>query len=440
MKNAFLSGGSVVTAEGQRREDIVLEENAIRFGTPAFAGLPETDVRGKLLFPGFIDMHTHNRTPGHEYKGNIESETASALAGGITTVGDMPNTDPPTVTIANFSDKVRMALEQSSVDIRLFFGMTKREHLEQFMEFVESRDEVIAKLREWFVAVKFYFENSTGNQKIDWDIVGDAFRFNARHGILSMGHCEDAGMNAQAERAHAGINRVHMHSVNRPPESEAKSIATILRLVEETGARFHVAHISTRVGLDLLRKAKERKLPVTGEATTHHLFCTTDDYETLGTRIKMNPPIRSADDRDALWEGIADGTIDMVVTDHAPHTIEEKNHENPLKAPSGVPGVETMIPLLLSVAADHWPHPTSRRPEHANLSYQDIRRLCFDNPNRIFDLRKQDILDGSNADIVIVDPDNEWVIEAEKLHSKCGWTPYEGWSVRGKIDRVLQAR
>jgi len=443
MNKTIIVGADRVGQEGIYRSDgLLYDEGILRHVSAEHGdqGDEVIDAHGKLLFPGFIDPHVHFRTPGHEYKGDMESESRSALRGGITTVCDMPNTNPPTVTIADFNGKVRKALELSCIDTRLYFGMTKPEHLLQFREFMRSQDGVLARLREWFCGVKLYLEHSTGDQRIESSMVGDVFAACKEFNVLLMAHCEDPETNARAERAHVGIEHVGMHSVVRPAASEARSIAHSIRQVEHYGTRFHVAHVSTKQGVELVRDAKKRGLPVTAEATSHHLFCTTDDYETLGTRIKMNPPVRSAADRDALWEGIADGTIDMVVTDHAPHTIEEKNNPQPLKAPSGVPGVETMIPLLLSVAADRWPHPTSKRPEAAHLNHRDIRRLCFDNPNRIFGLDKADIVTDRKADAVLVDPDAEWVIRAEELASKCGWTPYEGWTVKGKIDRVFQAR
>lgn len=368
----------------------------------------------------------------------MRSEGSSALAGGVTTACDMPNTDPPTVTIDAFADKVRRA-EGAPIDMRFFFGMTAPEHMEQLRTLLEARDEVSAKLRESLCGVKIFLEHSTGNQRIDKGMISDVFRMCADYNVLLMAHCEDAEMNALEEKRHAGIKDVVMHSVVRPADSEAKSIEESIGRARRFNTRFHIAHITTSFGVDLLRAAKAEGLSVTGEATTHNLFATTDDYKTLGTRIKMNPPIRSQDHRDALWRGIADRTIDIVATDHAPHTVEEKSNPEPLKAPSGVPGVETRIPLLLSVAADHWPHPTSSRPEDARLSYADIRRLCFDNPNNIFRLGKGDILDGATADVVIVDPKKQWTIRAADLKSRAGWTPYEGWTVKGSVGRVLKA-
>ncbi|MBM3231143.1 dihydroorotase, partial [Candidatus Peregrinibacteria bacterium] len=168
-------------------------------------------------------------------------------------------------------------------------------------------------------------------------------------------------------------------------------------------------------------------LRVTCEVAPHHLFLTTEDYAQLGAFGKMNPPLREREHQEALWAGIADGTVDCIATDHAPHTIEEKKNPNPLLAPSGVPGVETMLPLLLTVASGSWPGSTLR-PTPYTLTHDDIRRLCFENPNRIFGLGKK-----KDDATVTIDTEALWTIEAAKLHSKCGWTPFEGWRVQGKV-------
>lgn len=439
MKHFLLQGGTVVTADGERHTDLSWKDGTVHLGKGSERSGDMLNVRGNFIYPGFIDNHVHFREPGFPHKGDLRSEGASALAGGVTTACDMPNTDPPTVTIEAFADKVRRA-EGAPIDMRFYFGMTNREHMAQFETLMRACDEVSMKLKESLCGVKIFLEHSTGNQRLETGMVDDVFRMCQELNVLLMAHCEDPAINARAERAHEGIRDVHLHSVIRPPASEAKSIRDCIERVRAFGTRFHIAHISTLQGVNLLRDAKADGLPITGEATTHNLFATTDDYKTLKTRIKMNPPIRGTEHRDALWRGIADGTIDIVATDHAPHTIAEKNNPDPLSAPSGVPGVETRIPLLLSVAADHWPHPTSKRPDFAHLTYRDIHRLCVKNPNDIFGLGKADLLDGSRSDIVIVDPDKEWIIRAENLLSKCGWTPYEGWTVKGSIERVLMAR
>jgi dihydroorotase len=228
-----------------------------------------------------------------------------------------------------------------------------------------------------------------------------------------------------------------MHSEMRPPSSEIAAVKRAIGLAREYSTQFHVAHLSTAGGLQLVREAKKEGLSVTCEVAPHHLFLTVDDYQTLGALGKMNPPLRSKEDQAALWVGIADGTVDCIATDHAPHTLDEKQCEDPLKAPSGVPGVETMLPLLLTVAAGGWPHPTGekvancpseRQGRAGRLQITDIIRLCFENPNRIFGLGKK-----KDEHQIQIDVDKEWIIEGKNLHSKCGWTPFEGWRVVGKV-------
>ncbi len=271
-------------------------------------------------------------------------------------------------------------------------------------------------------------------------MIEQAFKVCAEEGIPLVAHCEDAQLNGQyavcspSALLRAGMQyvgtekeKIKLHSQMRPVESEVKAISDALKLVRKYHTNFHVAHLSTKGGLELVRSAKKDGLPVTCEVAPHHLFLTVEDYSTLGTLAKMNPPLRSIDDRDALWAGICEGTVDCISTDHAPHTLEEKRAEDPLKAPSGVPGVETMLPLLLTVSAGKWPHPTSLKPKACNeFSVENIKRCCFENPNRIFNLGKN-----PEENLISIDTEKSGVITAHELHSKCGWTPDEGWEVLG---------
>jgi dihydroorotase len=391
------------------------------------------------IFPGFIDPHVHFREPGLEHKETMATGAAAAFAGGVTTVCEMPNTNPPTVTIAAFADKVRRAANVNGYDIRFFFGITEAIHLFAFREMMGSDSAEMRRLRARCSGVKLYLDHSTGNQKVDGGIVPQIFEACSAHDVVLVAHCEDPEINANAAAQNTRTD-VAAHTLMRPSESEAASIEYALSLVRQYRTRFHVAHLTTLQGIDLVRRAKAEGLPVTCEVTPNHLFLTTDDYETLGTRMKMNPPIRSRDHQEALWEGIADGTVDIIATDHAPHTIEEKTgadvREHPLRAPSGIPGVETRIPLLLSVAAGHWPHPRSRSAVRS-FAYDDLVRTCFTNPNTIFRLSKK--MPEEGGDTVTIDLNAEWIIEGSKLHSKCGWTPYEGWKVKGKIVETKRA-
>ncbi|NOS67515.1 MAG: amidohydrolase family protein [Candidatus Peribacteraceae bacterium] len=393
-----------------------------------------------------------------EHKETMATGAAAALAGGVTTVCEMPNTIPPTVTVAALADKVRRSekltvnSEKIKMDLRFFFGATEPAHLITLQELWTGSSAELQRLKKRCCGLKLYLDHSTGNQKAPGGVIDDAFSMCAELNIPVVCHCEDPDINQAARTKYQNPKDIADHSRMRPPESEEKAMKDALALAKKYGTHLHIAHLSTKGGLDLIRAAKKAGVTVTCEVAPHHLFLTVDDYAALGTLAKMNPPLRTREHQEALWEGIADGTVDCISTDHAPHTLEEKNCDNPLKAPSGVPGTETMLPLLLSAAAGHWPHVASEKifsilnspPAEAlakvgQFSISDIARLCFENPNRIFNLGKQGIVEGATADFILVDPKKEWVIKGKELHSKCGWTPYEGWKVAGRVVRVVQS-
>lgn len=398
------------------------------------------DCSGKLIFQGLVDCHVHFREPGYEHKATMQAEAAAAIAGGVTTVCEMPNTNPPTVTIAALADKVRRADRIQQCDLRFFFGVTQEEHLRALIEMWTSNVAELQRLKKRCCGVKVYLDHSTGNQKIEKALMDEVFKACGEYKIPLVAHCEDPATNAAA---HAALTHqdVAAHSEARPPSSETVAIKKAIALAKKHKAHLHIAHLSTKEGLMLVRGAKAKNISVTCEVAPHHLFLTTDDYASLGTLGKMNPPLRSSDHRDALWEGILDGTVDCISTDHAPHTLEEKRDGAPLSAPSGVPGVETMMPLLLSVALGYWPHPKSDVPailemntdaKTSAFTLSHIARLCLDGPNKIFSLGRME-----NDHLVIVDRKAIWTIHGEELHSLCKWTPFEGWRVHGKIERVI---
>ena len=419
------------------------------------------NATGMLIFPGLIDCHVHFREPGLEHKATMESESAAAVAGGVTTVCEMPNTIPPTVTVAALADKVRRAARIKNCDLRFFFGITEARHLLALRDIWTGNAAELQRLKRHCCGVKLYLDHSTGNQKIEGGILDEVFHVCAQMDVLVVCHCEDAQINAECrksfdaapvsaqratpdrqDRLQAESREVSEHSNMRPPESETTAVAFAIGLAQRHGTRLHVAHLSTKDGLNLVRGAKRDGIAVTCEVAPHHLFLTVEDYMSLGTFAKMNPPLRTVEHRDALWEGLFDGTVDCIATDHAPHTLEEKiveaHHGASLQAPSGVPGVETMLPLLLSVVAGHWPHPKGKfQMPNSKFQYKDIVRLCFEGPNHIFQLGKDPIDTGKSPDIILIDPQRRWMICGKELHAKCGWTPYEGWQVRGKVHRVI---
>lgn len=435
MTSLLIRGGTIVRPTGDERADLLVSDGLIHevyvrtTGSGKLLTADQTiDANGQFLFPGFIDCHVHFREPGLEHKGTMESEAQSALAGGITTVCDMPNTIPPTVSIAALREKIRIAETVAACDIRFFFGITEAEHLQELRRLCAEPE--WAPLRARCCGVKLYMDHSTGNQKAAKSLLPEIFRVCAELKLPLVVHCEDPVLNARAAKL-SQREDIAAHSRIRPPESEERAIASALELTKSSGAQLHVAHLSTKRGLELITQAKADGLPVTCEVSPHHLFLSTEDYESLGTLGKVNPPLRTPDHVEALWGGIESGKIDCIASDHAPHTLEEKQNGPPLSAPSGMPGTETMIPLLLTVAAGRWPHPRGRASV-PKFRYGDLRRLCFGQPNRIFSLGRTVIEEGAPADLVLVHPGEEWVIRGAELHSKCGWTPYEGWKVTGR--------
>jgi dihydroorotase len=442
MKPLLIRDATLIYPMTTEKVDILIENGTIArlesHNSTTFSAPPAPDdpagvieAAGWLLLPSLIDCHVHLREPGLMHKGDMETESRAALHGGITTVCDMPNTVPPTVTIGALRDKIVLAKRIKDCDIRFFFGISEMAHVEELKRAWKDED-----LRKHLVGAKVYLDHSTGDQKASAEVAEEAFRLCGEFSIPVSAHCEDPGLNAAASRANKRTDVV-AHSIIRPPESEEAAVRGAIELARKYGTKLHVAHISTLQGVERVREAKAAGLPVTCEVAPHHLFLTTDDYATLGTLAKMNPPLRTAAHRDALWAGVEDGTIDCIATDHAPHTLKEKETSEALKALSGVPGVEVMLPLLLTVVAGGWPHPTSKKP-NVRISSEDIVRLCFEHPNLIFNLGKHLPSEGRKADFILVDPDEEWTIRGKELHSKCKWTPYEGWHVRGKVVRVVR--
>ncbi len=445
MKKTLLRGGIVVFSHEKKRKDILIDITGtiLEIDDSIHLAPHDTDtidVTGLLLFPLLIDCHVHFREPGLTHKGTMKSESLSALQGGVGLVCEMPNTIPPTVTIDALRDKVERSLSADGAALRFFFGATDLSHLKELETLWTDHSLDMRRLQSHCSGLKLFFDHSTGNQGIDLPFAEAAFKLCATHHIPVVAHCEDPLMNREAfDRVLATMTeeKVALHSAMRPPESEAKAIETAIALVRKYGTQLHIAHLSTRQGVELLRSAKKEGLSISAEVTPHHLFLTEDDYALLGTRVKMNPPLRTEEHRKALWDGIADGTIDCIATDHAPHTIEEKTNEHaPLSTPSGVPGVETMLPLLLSVAAGVSPHP--RGLQYERLSHEKIVELCFENPSRIFSLNATPIEKGAKAHIAVIDPKKQWTLFASELHAHCGWTPFENWNVQGAVDRVIR--
>lgn len=348
---------------------------------------------GKLLLPGMIDAHVHFREPGDSHKETWTTGSKSAAAGGVTTVVDQPNTDPPTTTSQAFEKKLELA-QASHVDFGLNGGVTPDWSPEGLL------DQSLFALGEVFLA------DSTGNMGIGPDLFGDALERATERAVPVTVHAEDA---TQFEAAARQRDDADAWSAYRTPEAEVAAVSRACDVATDLDTQIHIAHTSTPAGIDRATAGG-----MTCEVTPHHMFLSRDDLGELGTFGRMNPPLRSEDQRQAVYERVVDGDVDLIATDHAPHTRAEKD-TGVWDAPSGVPGVETALPLLLNEA------------RAGRLGYERVRDLTAANPARLFDLpRKGRIEAGRDADLVLLDPDETRAITAERLHSKCGWTPFVG--------------
>ncbi|MCU4799911.1 dihydroorotase [Halobacteria archaeon HArc-gm2] len=403
IRNATLPDGSErdVRVEG---ETIAAVESALE---------PHDDERvvdatDRRLFPGMIDVHVHFRQPGYSHKETWASGSRSAAAGGVTTVVDQPNTDPPTIDADAVAAKDSLA-GKSVVDYGINGGVTESWDPDGLL------DQPLFALGEVFLA------DSTGDMGIDADLFEDALVRATETGRTVTVHAEDATLFSEEAKEHDDADA---WSAFRTAEAEEVAVERACGVASEHDATIHVAHTSTPEGIDIAADAG-----MTCEVTPHHLFLSRDDLAELGTFGRMNPPLRSAERREAVYDRVVDGTVDMIATDHAPHTREEKD-ASIWDAPSGVPGVETALPLLLEEA------------RQGNLSYERVRDLTAANPADVFDLpRKGAIEVGNDADLVLVDPDDDREIRGENMHTKVDWTPFEGFTgvfpeltmVRGEI-------
>lgn len=397
-------------ADGRVRDVRVRDGEIIAVGTGLDPKPDERiiDARGRTLLPGAIDVHVHFREPGASHKETWATGSASAVAGGVTTVVDQPNTSPPTIDGEAVTDKAAYAAE-SLVDYGINGGVTEAWDPDSLL------DAPILALGEVFLA------DSTGDMGIDLDLFADAVAAATARDIPVTVHAEDATLfdESALDGELGGIGRAadaDHWSAYRTPEAEAAAVERAIEVATDAGGQLHVAHTSTPEGVDAVVNATtDGSANVTCEVTPHHLYLSRENAGRLGTFGRMNPPLRSDERRRAVFQRLRDGDVDIVATDHAPHTVAEK--EQALEeAPSGVPGVETLLPLLLESVRQN------------DLTLECVRDVVAANPADIFGLdRKGRIEEGRDADFVLVDMTNPREIEAAALHSNCGWTPFEGW-------------
>lgn len=377
----------------------------------------EIDATDMYLLPGVIDDHVHFRDPGLTHKADIESESRAAAAGGVTSYMDMPNTQPQTTTLENLEAKFLDASKKSRVNYSFFFGVTNDN---------ASLLSLLDKNR--VCGVKLFMGSSTGNMLVDkQEALKKIF---SEAGMLIMTHCEyQQIIQANTERVKAVEGEdpnVRFHPIIRDVEACYQSTSQAVELAKATGARLHIAHVTTEKELSLFSPTPltSDKL-ITAEACVAHLHFTDKDYDTLGTRIKCNPAIKQASDRNALRKGILDGRIDVIGTDHAPHLLSEKEG-GCLKAVSGMPMVQFSLVTMLEMV------------DKGVLTLpQLVEKMCHA-PARLFQIKERGYLrPGYKADLVLVRPDAPWVVKADTILSKCGWSPMEGHTYSWKVEQTF---
>jgi dihydroorotase len=371
------------------------------------SGKNETiDATGLTILPALIDPHVHFRVPGGEYKEDWQTGAMAAIAGGVTTILEMPNTNPATTNFEKLKEKkilIDKQLEDAGIPLRyqLYLGANKKEIKE------------IERSKKEYLAIKVFMGASTGNLLMDDNnAFEEVCKRAAALSVVVAVHAED-----QSTLDHFTTSSLHHksdpanHSKIRPREAAVIALARAIEVSKKYGNRLYVLHASTKEEVELVRQAKKEEVDIFLETTPHHLFLDESAYETWGTRVQMNPPLRTTADRTALWQGIQDGTIDTIGTDHAPHTLAEKMKPYG-EAPSGVPGIETYLPLLLN------------RYNQGNISLEQITKITHTNVENVFFLEPND-------DVVLVDLNLEKEIVDKNLKTKCGWSPFTGMKLKG---------
>ena len=368
------------------------------------------EARGKYLLPGLIDDQVHFREPGLTHKGDIASESRAAIAGGITTYMEQPNTIPQTTTIDKLEEKFGRAAATSFANYSFLFGGTN-----------DNLEEIKRLDRNACSGIKLFLGSSTGNMLVDDEVVIEKIFRNTE--MVISAHCEDEttikNNLAYYKYKYGDDIPVKYHPLIRSAEACYLSSSKAIALAKKTGARFHVFHLSTGIETDLFRNdipLEQKK--ITAEVCIHHLWFSDTDYNNKGTLIKWNPAVKTAGDRSKLWEALLDDRIDVIATDHAPHTLQEKDNVY-TQAPSGGPLVQHALPALLE-----------KHKQGAISLEMIVQKMCH-NPAILFQIHKRGFIrEGYFADLVIVDMNKPWTVDKSNIAYKCAWSPFERYYLR----------
>lgn len=420
MKSILITGANIVNEGKITRSDILIKDGLIyNMGKDLseFEADLTIDASGKYIFPGIIDDQVHFREPGLTHKADIYTESKAAVAGGVTTYMEMPNTVPQTVTIELLEDKYKIASEKSLANYSFFFGATN-----------DNIEEILKVDPENVCGVKVFQGSSTGNMLVDNpESLERIFR---ECKLLIATHSENDNIikaNLDAYKKEYGEDiPVKFHPKIRSAEACYDASKKVVDLARKYGTKLHILHISTAKEVDLfdnMLPLEEKR--ITAEACIHHMWFSEEDYEEKGNLIKWNPAVKSKEDRDRILQGVLDGHIDVIATDHAPHTLEEKSKPYS-SAPSGGPLVQHSLVAMLDMY-------------HAGkIRMEEIAQKMCHNVAILFEIEKRGYLrPGYHADLVIVDLDSPWTVEKDNILSKCGWSPFEGHTFMSKVTHTI---
>jgi len=421
--------GGIIVNEGMRRQaDIIVEDDRIKEIIPEGISACSTDsfdvvldASGCYVLPGVIDSHVHFRDPGLTHKGDMHTESLAALAGGVTTVFDMPNTKPQTTTVEALHGKQTIAEQKMHVNYAFFPGVTN-DNLEELQRIDTTT----------IPGFKLFMGSSTGNMLVDREQALEAiFRFAGEKGITLMAHCEDTEtinrhMAYYKQLTGSDDPDVRLHPLIRNEEACMKSSELGVRLAQKYDTHFHIAHVSTACELEMIKGLGDAHRHITCEATVAHLLFSTVDYDTLGTRIKCNPAVKGFLDREALRRALVDDTVSTIGTDHAPHTLEEKSG-GCAKAMSGMPMIQFSLISMLSLV------------DEGVLSMERLVQLMAHNPAKLFGVSQRGFLrQGYKADMAIVKQcDEPWTLTKDCILSRCGWSPLEGRQMQWRVKSTI---
>jgi dihydroorotase len=416
IKNAkIVNEGSIFDGDVLIENDLIVEvADSISLKTSDCIVI---DAEGSYLMPGAIDDQVHFREPGLTHKGDIESESRAAVAGGITSFIEQPNTVPNAVTQEILEDKYQIAAQKSFANYSFMMGATN-----------DNLEEVLKTNPKNVAGIKIFLGSSTGNMLVDREETLEKI-FSSTPMLIAV-HCEDEttiqNNLAEFKEKYGDDIPVTAHNLIRSAEACYLSSSKAVALAKKTGARLHIFHLSTAKEMELFtNKIPLEDKKITAEVCVHHLWFTDEDYKTKGNFIKWNPAVKTESDRKVLWEALNDGRIDVIATDHAPHTKEEKA-QSYLKAPSGGPLVQHAVVAMFE--AHH----------QGKITVEKIVEKMCHNPAKIFKIEKRGFIkEGYFADLVIVNPSLPWSVNSDNILYKCGWSPFEGTTFKSRITHTF---